>query len=501
MLWSSSPTAVNRPRGARRVLDQRLQQLVLHGVGVLHLVDQHVVELRLPLGARLGVALQQLQRQADQVVEVHRLEGRQALLVDAASRARRPARRRLAATAAAPAESSPWFFHRLMAHCQRRASALSLQPPASRSTPSTSSLSRIENFCFSPTCVAVAAQHAHAQRVEGADRQVLGRARADQRLGTLAHLGRGLVGEGDGGDLLRLDAACSSRAILCTMTRVLPEPAPASTRQGRRRWCTACICASFRETGASAIGTGCGAAHDSGRLKTTTAQTSNKVPSVTGMPITACCFQSMWIPLLRARSTTIRLAIEPTSSRLPAKVLTRASITPADVALQVRQQQHHRRHVGHQVGQQPRRPPAAARVRPGARPARPARPRRSAASPVLSKAWLTTNRPMNSSSSCQSTKPITCAECKRRLSSSTPGADQRGHVARPVGEQEDQQQHRGHAQALGGLQGVEGRLVVGLRRPAHRRSGRAPRASPAPRPATATAAAGSAATGGRAWRR
>ena len=28
---------------------------------------------------------------------------------------------------------------------------------------------------------------------------------------------------------------CSSRAILCTMTRVLPEPAPASTRLGPDR--------------------------------------------------------------------------------------------------------------------------------------------------------------------------------------------------------------------------------------------------------------------------
>ncbi len=40
---------------------------------------------------------------------------------------------------------------------------------------------------------------------------------------------------------------CSSRAILCTMTRVLPEPAPASTRQGPPRWCTACNCAGLRE--------------------------------------------------------------------------------------------------------------------------------------------------------------------------------------------------------------------------------------------------------------
>ena len=37
-----------------------------------------------------------------------------------------------------------------------------------------------------------------------------------------------------------------SRAILCVITRVLPEPAPASTRQGPCMWCTACICAGFR---------------------------------------------------------------------------------------------------------------------------------------------------------------------------------------------------------------------------------------------------------------
>jgi hypothetical protein len=40
------------------------------------------------------------------------------------------------------------------------------------------------------------------------------------------------------------------RAILCTITRVLPEPAPASTRQGPCRWFTACICAGFSVAGA-----------------------------------------------------------------------------------------------------------------------------------------------------------------------------------------------------------------------------------------------------------
>src|SRR6185369_4771614 len=46
---------------------------------------------------------------------------------------------------------------------------------------------------------AVLAQHAHAQRMEGADQRLL-RGAADQALGALAHLGCRLVGEGDGGD-------------------------------------------------------------------------------------------------------------------------------------------------------------------------------------------------------------------------------------------------------------------------------------------------------------
>jgi hypothetical protein len=124
MLWSSSPTAVKSPAA-----DQGLQQLVLHGVGVLHLVDQHVAQAPLPLGADLGVARSSCQRQADQVVEVHRLEGAQALLEACITCAATRSSSSFA-TAAAPAASRPWFFHRLMVHCQRRASALSVLPPA-----------------------------------------------------------------------------------------------------------------------------------------------------------------------------------------------------------------------------------------------------------------------------------------------------------------------------------------------------------------------------------
>jgi hypothetical protein len=78
---------------------------------------------------------------------------------------------------------------------------------------------------------AVLPHHAHAQRVEGADQHVLGLA-AHQRLGALAHFGGGLVGEGDGRDALGSSPAWIRRPILCVITRVLPEPAPASTRQG-----------------------------------------------------------------------------------------------------------------------------------------------------------------------------------------------------------------------------------------------------------------------------
>ncbi len=49
-------------------------------------------------------------------------------------------------------------------------------------------------------------------------------------------------------------------------------------------------------------------------------------------------------------------------------------------------------------------------------------PTACAARPVVAKAWLTTNRPMKSTSSSQSMKPITCEEWKRRDSSSRPAA-------------------------------------------------------------------------------
>jgi hypothetical protein len=51
-------------------------------------------------------------------------------------------------------------------------------------------------------------------------------------------------------------SALSSRAILCVMTRVLPEPAPASTWHGPCWWCTACIWAGFSDGGGELLKAG-----------------------------------------------------------------------------------------------------------------------------------------------------------------------------------------------------------------------------------------------------
>ena len=62
---------------------QQLEQDVLRVVRVLVLVDEHVAERLRPALARLGEALQDVDRQHQQVVEVDRVRGEQAALVEA----------------------------------------------------------------------------------------------------------------------------------------------------------------------------------------------------------------------------------------------------------------------------------------------------------------------------------------------------------------------------------------------------------------------------------
>ena len=97
--------------------------------------------------------------------------------------------------------------------------------------------------------VGLAAQDAHAGAVEGHHPHRLG-ARADERRHPLAHLGGGLVGEGDGEHLAGLHAhgPPSRWAMRWVSTRVLPEPAPATMSSGPPSCSTASRCCGLSPT-------------------------------------------------------------------------------------------------------------------------------------------------------------------------------------------------------------------------------------------------------------
>ncbi len=62
---------------------QRAQQQVLHPVGVLIFVHQQVVKPRAPSLQHVGMEMEELMHQQQQVAEIHRVKFAQALLVDA----------------------------------------------------------------------------------------------------------------------------------------------------------------------------------------------------------------------------------------------------------------------------------------------------------------------------------------------------------------------------------------------------------------------------------
>ena len=189
---------------------QQLEQLVLRGVGVLVFVHQHMAQGRLPFVAHRGVLLQQLERQADQVVKVHALVGRQPLFV-----ARHDARQRAVLIvlglcfglsgvqpAVFPGADAPLPLARGRSVC----AAAGVFDDARDVVAVQNAELRLQ-----AQLAAVLAQHAHAQGMKSAD-QHPARAFADQALGALAHLGRSLVGEGDGGNLLGLQTGLNQPA-------------------------------------------------------------------------------------------------------------------------------------------------------------------------------------------------------------------------------------------------------------------------------------------------
>ncbi len=123
------------------------------------------------------------------------------------------------------------FFHLLMVHCQMRAVAASVVPPASFRILVTSSLSRMLKAGFRPSTAPSSRimRTPSAWKVQTTTlRAALPiRSFARSRISAAALFVKVMAAMRSGAM-----PAWISRPILCVITRVLPEPAPASTRQG-----------------------------------------------------------------------------------------------------------------------------------------------------------------------------------------------------------------------------------------------------------------------------
>ncbi len=192
-------------RGEHRLLadagHQQLHQFVLAGVGVLVFVDQQVAQAALPFVAHVFVVAEQLHRQADQVVEIDRLVGRQRGHVAAvdARRLRLVFVHRVLERGVGVDQAVLPQRHRILDAADQllvggRGQVLH-QREAVVAVHDREAVLQAQVFRF-------LAQDLHAQRVEGGNRQLLGLLRLLQQLGdALLHLDRGLVGEGQRGDV------------------------------------------------------------------------------------------------------------------------------------------------------------------------------------------------------------------------------------------------------------------------------------------------------------
>jgi hypothetical protein len=188
---------------------EQLQQPVLGVVRVLVLVDQHVAEGLLPALARLGEALEHLHGQVEQVVEVERARLEELALI------------KLVHLGDGAVVEGGYAGHELFRADEPVLGVRDLGVDAARREALGIALQLLEADLDQADLVglvvdgeagAVAearnlrAQDAAAGSVEGHDPGALGFA-AEQRDEARAHLRRRPVGEGDGQDLVRLDAA------------------------------------------------------------------------------------------------------------------------------------------------------------------------------------------------------------------------------------------------------------------------------------------------------
>ncbi len=125
-----------------------------------------------------------------------------------------------------------------MAHCQARAVLASVVLPQSFSRLVMSSVSRMLKFFFRPTV----SPSSRSRRTPSAWKVQISTLRASRPTSCLARSrisAAALLVKVMAAMRSAASPAWISRPILCVITRVLPEPAPASTRQGPPRWFTA----------------------------------------------------------------------------------------------------------------------------------------------------------------------------------------------------------------------------------------------------------------------
>ena len=190
------------PRLSGRVAaNQQFEQFILGRIGVLVLINQDMPHEALPtLPGRLMV-LHQFQGQADEVVKIHTLVGRQTLFV------MRHHPRNLPFAVVFGGQRRTLGIE---AHVFPQADGPLPLPGrggvdgASCVFQDAGDVIAVEDrkLGLEAKCAAVLTQHSHAQGVECAN-QHLPRRDANQPLGTFTHFRRGLVGEGDGGNAAR----------------------------------------------------------------------------------------------------------------------------------------------------------------------------------------------------------------------------------------------------------------------------------------------------------
>ncbi|VVN29037.1 hypothetical protein PS647_04769 [Pseudomonas fluorescens] len=188
--------------------DEHFHQQILAGVGVLVFVHQQVAHLVLPLFQDVGVFFEQLHRQQDQVVEIHRVERLERALVvgvDDGSGLFLGVARVFQGLGRQDQVVFPGADHVLDLVDAVVARVFLLHDVGHQGLDVGLVEDREARFVAQPHVFL--ADDVQAQVVEGADRQATTFAGAQQGADPFLHLAGGLVGKGHGDDVLGADAA------------------------------------------------------------------------------------------------------------------------------------------------------------------------------------------------------------------------------------------------------------------------------------------------------